>query len=257
MPDDLPLARRDVIAARLAEGRSVSSGQLAAEFGVSEDAIRRDLRALAAEGRCRRVYGGALPLPPSFRTLSGRLGEDAEAKRSLAAAAATLVERGELLFVDAGSTHLMLIDALPEDFDLTVATNAPHVAAAVLRRPDIGLVMIGGTVDPAIGGAVDATALEALSRLRPDHAFIGVCGLTPQDIGALHPADAAFKRAAITASGAAHVLLASAKIGARAPHVIAPLAALRTIIVDRDAPKAAVDDIAATGLSILRAATPD
>ena len=62
MTDELPLARRDLIAARLAEGQSVASVQLAAEFGVSEDAIRRDLRALAADGLCRRVYGGALPL---------------------------------------------------------------------------------------------------------------------------------------------------------------------------------------------------
>jgi DeoR/GlpR family transcriptional regulator of sugar metabolism len=57
-----PLARRDVILGRLAQGQSVVAAALALEFDVSEDAIRRDLRALAAEGRCRRVYGGALPL---------------------------------------------------------------------------------------------------------------------------------------------------------------------------------------------------
>ncbi|HEX8786620.1 MAG TPA: DeoR family transcriptional regulator, partial [Telluria sp.] len=54
---DLPIARRDLIAQRLAAGQPAIAATLALEFGVSEDAIRRDLRALAAEGRCRRVYG--------------------------------------------------------------------------------------------------------------------------------------------------------------------------------------------------------
>ena len=63
MTSELPLARRDLIADRLANGLAVVATELAGEFAVSEDAIRRDLRALAAEGRCRRVYGGALPLP--------------------------------------------------------------------------------------------------------------------------------------------------------------------------------------------------
>src|SRR5690349_184638 len=62
MSDELPLARRDEIAGRLSAGQPVVAAALATEFGVSEDAIRRDLRALAAEGRCRRVYGGALPV---------------------------------------------------------------------------------------------------------------------------------------------------------------------------------------------------
>ena len=165
MAEELPLARRDLIAARLAEGQSVASVQLAAEFGVSEDAIRRDLRALAAEGLCRRVYGGALPL--AVRPMSARLGEGVNAKRALAGRAAALVARGELIFLDAGSTHVALVDALPEDFGLTVATNSVDVAAAVLGRQDIDLLMIGGAVDATIGGAVDAVAVEAVSPALP------------------------------------------------------------------------------------------
>ncbi|WP_247655764.1 DeoR family transcriptional regulator, partial [Hydrogenophaga aromaticivorans] len=77
MHTDIPLERRDLIAQRLAQGQPVVAAALAAEFQVSEDAIRRDLRALAAEGRCRRVYGGALPplpgaLPMAVRMDAGR-----------------------------------------------------------------------------------------------------------------------------------------------------------------------------------------
>ena len=96
---DIPLARRDDIAARLAAGQPVNSGVLATEFGVSEDAIRRDLRALAAAGLCRRVYGGALPLASGVVPFSDRLGADVERKRALARAAMPLVAPGSFLFL--------------------------------------------------------------------------------------------------------------------------------------------------------------
>ena len=84
MHDSLPLARRNRIAERLAQGQNVVASSLAAEFGASEDVIRRDLRALASEGLCRRVYGGALPMPSRVRPMSERIPEGLLRKRALA-----------------------------------------------------------------------------------------------------------------------------------------------------------------------------
>ena len=94
------MERRDIIAGRLAQGQSVTAGSLAEEFSVSPDAIRRDLRALAAEGRCRRVYGGALPISPASSPIIGRVGEARERKAALAAAAVGLIRPGEFVFLD-------------------------------------------------------------------------------------------------------------------------------------------------------------
>lgn len=255
MTDELPLARRDLIAARLAEGQSVASVQLAIEFGVSEDAIRRDLRALAAEGLCRRVYGGALPLPA--KPLSARLGEGVEAKRALAACAAALIGRGELIFLDAGSTHVALVDALPEEFGLTVATNSIDVAAAVLARQDIDLLMIGGAVDATIGGAVDAVAVEAVARLAIDLSFVGVCSVSAADgVGALNHADAIFKRAVTAASRRRAALVTTDKLDARSPYRIAPARTFSVFVVERDAPEALVADLRQTGAEVLVAGDP-
>src|SRR5882724_12406701 len=120
MHGDLPLGRRDVIAARLESGQPVSAATLAIEFTVSEDAIRRDLRALAAEGRCRRVYGGALPLSPASTPIEVRTGEKQESKRMLAVAAIPLIQPGELLFLDSGSTNLVLANMLPTGIGISV-----------------------------------------------------------------------------------------------------------------------------------------
>jgi DeoR/GlpR family transcriptional regulator of sugar metabolism len=56
--------RRNEIENRLKRGLPVNATALAEQFLVSEDAVQRDLRALAAEGKCKRVYGGAIPLSP-------------------------------------------------------------------------------------------------------------------------------------------------------------------------------------------------
>lgn len=81
---------------------------LADEFAVSPDAIRRDLRMLAAEGRCRRIYGGALPVSPASSPMAVRAGEAIERKLALAKAAIGLIRPGEFLFLDNGSTDLAL-----------------------------------------------------------------------------------------------------------------------------------------------------
>src|ERR1700748_1556574 len=115
MNQDPPIARRDEIARRLDQGESVIATTLAIEFDVSGDAIRRDLRALAAEGRCRRVYGGALPLAQATAPMLVRMEEARARKQALARKAASLIKPGQFVFLDSGSTNLALVSCLPED----------------------------------------------------------------------------------------------------------------------------------------------
>ena len=225
--DDLPLARRDIIAERLAQGQPVAAAPLAVEFGVSEDAIRRDLRALAAEGRCRRVYGGALPLIPGASPITARIAEGAERKRPLARAAAGLIRRGEFLFIDCGSTNLALVDFLPDDMDLTVATNSVSVAAAILQRPEIKLILIGGTVDPMVGGAVDAAAMLAIGRMHFDRCILGACAISAtHGICTVDHADAVFKQALLDVSATSVALVTNEKLGTRAAHQVVPMSGI-------------------------------
>lgn len=244
MPVDLPIARRDVIAGRLADGQPVSAGALAAEFDVSEDAIRRDLRALAAEGKCRRVYGGALPVSPLAVPMAARIEGDQGPKRALARAAATVVRPGEFLFLDAGSTNLALVDFLPEDADLTIATNSVYIAAAVLRRQDLRLILLGGEADPIIGGCVDAVAVQALMQMRFDRAFLGACSVSDDGVGGARLDDATFKRAAIASAARTVVLVTNDKLGREAPHRVAALGQIDMLVIEAsatDTQRAALD----------------
>ena len=111
--------------------------------------------------------------------MAARIGEAPDQKVALARAAVPAIQRGEFLFLDSGSTNLTLVPLLPEDHDLTVATNSIDVAAAMLRRGDIPLIVVGGAVDPIVGGAVDASAVASVGQMNIDRCFIGACSISP------------------------------------------------------------------------------
>ena len=192
-------SKRDVILGRLAQGQSVVAAALALEFEVSEDAIRRDLRALAAEGRCRCLRRRAAAVEGDGPD-GGAMEEARDRKQALARRAASVVKPGQFVFLDSGSTNLALVSCLPEDFELTIATNSIDIAAA-LRRSDLRLIMVGGAVNYGVGGCVDAPATLSLMQVNIDLGVLGACAVSfATGLSAYDFSDAAFKRALLAAS---------------------------------------------------------
>lgn len=254
MLNDIPSNRRDTILARLSAGQPVRSGALAEEFGLSEDAIRRDLRSLAAEGLCRRVYGGALPVLTKATSMAERVGEDVHRKQALAVAAVGLVEPGSFVFLDNGSSNLALVETLSPDLDLTIATNAITIAAALEHRDDIDLLVVGGIINRVVGGAVDGTAIEAILRLNINLCVLGACALSFEGgVSAFDMADANFKRALVARSRKTIVLVTNDKLGQQAPHRVIGVDALTHIVVEHDADIGIVRDLTEAGATIARA----
>lgn len=254
---DLPEARRALILQRLAAGQSVIAAELAAEFELSEDAIRRDLRALAAEGLCRRVYGGAVPIASADQPLAARLREAPNRKSALARVGVETIQAGELVFIDLGSTNLALVDFLPEDRDLTIATNSIDVAAAVLRRQDLRLLLVGGEVDRHVGGCVDAAAVESLRNMRIDRSFVGTCALSAEGLMTPQYVEATFKRTLVHSSRAVVALVTNDKVHAHAPHRVAELSSKWTIVLEHDVDEAVPPRLREAGVETLLAeATP-
>jgi DeoR/GlpR family transcriptional regulator of sugar metabolism len=253
----LPLDRRQQIARRLTRGEAVSAAALATEFNVSEDAIRRDLRALTAEGVCKRVYGGALPLSPASSPIHVRSGEDIGQKRALARTAARLVREGQTLFLDTGSTNRQLAMELPQDAGLTVVTNSIPVAAALMERHGIALVMIGGSVDITIGGCVGARSVAEMQRFRIDLCFLGTCAISIEHgIAGFNMADVDFKRGLIEVSAETALMLTSAKLETAAPYRIGWAADVDYLVVEHDAPLSIVGALRETGTAVRIADAP-
>src|SRR5580704_2419008 len=109
----------------------------------------------AARCRCRRRR----------RRWRARMEEARDRKQALARRAVSVVKPGQFVFLDSGSTNLALVSCLPEDFELTIATNSVDIAAAALRRSDLRLIMVGGAVSYGVGGCVDAPATLSLTQM--------------------------------------------------------------------------------------------
>lgn len=250
----LPQERQQWILQRLRQQGRVVAAELAAEFQVSEDSIRRDLRELAAQGLCKRVYGGALPLTVALQSLKQRRGEHAGRKQALARKAATLVRQGQILLIDAGSTNTAIAAALPERLGLTVVTNAPDVALALMDREGFEILLIGGRIDPRIGGAVGAQAVKALQGIRADICFPGACAMDLHGgLWGFDSEEVLFKRTMVECSGEAVVVVTSDKLGAVATHRVAELAEVQHLVVEHDVDKATRASYASRGVTVHRA----
>jgi len=245
--------RQDLIRTRLDLSGRVIAAALAQELGVSEDTIRRDLREMAASGLCRRVYGGALRITQSQTSMKERMAIGGARKAALAQTAAGLIPAGSTVFLDSGSTNLALARALPAGSDLTVATNAPAIAAILLER-DIATIQLGGLIDPGVGGAIGAKAMRDAEALCPDILVLGVCGIDPDaGITAYTFEDAEFKRYVASRSKLVLVTFTNDKLSIAAPYSVVPLSRVARAVVEADADETDVAALAATGIEILRA----
>lgn len=246
--------RQDLIRARLDLSGRVIAAELAQELGVSEDTIRRDLREMAASGLCRRVYGGALRVSQAAaRTMNERMAVGGERKAALARAAAALIPAGSTVFLDAGSTNLALARALPAGSDLTVITNAPAIAAALLER-DITTIQLGGLIDPDVGGAIGAKAMRDAEAFRPDILVLGVCGIDVEaGVTAYTFEDAEFKRFLASRTKTVLVAITNDKLSSAAPYSVVPLSRVARAVIEADADETEAAALTAAGIETLRA----
>ena len=175
--------RKQLLLDRLAKDGRIIAKDVSAELALSEDTIRRDLRELASEGRLQRVHGGALPSSPTVANLAQRRGMASDEKRRLGRKAASLISRGQRVFIDGGTTHLELIRSLPPDLSFTVITHSPTIAAALEPHEVVDVILVGGMLFRHSMVAVGAAALEAIQRLNLDLGFVGLTGLHPREGG--------------------------------------------------------------------------
>lgn len=247
----IPQERHEFILRRLDEEGRVFASTLARELGATEDTIRRDLRELAKAGRCQRVYGGALPIIKASPSLRERDGLGQARKAALARAAVKLVQPGDILLIDAGSTNRAIAKALPEGQSLTVITNAPAVANVLLGRNGFDVMVIGGRLDQKTGGTLGARALDELRRLKANLCFPGICAVSIGDgITAFDQEDAFLKEAMIEASDAVAVVTTIEKMQMRAPFNAAPIERVTHLVVEAGVDPAGLDAFSRAGLSI-------
>jgi DeoR family transcriptional regulator of aga operon len=229
--------------------------ELAALLGVSGATVRRDLQALHEQGLLQRTHGGAavsgginLELP-----LRHRAGRQQDEKRRIAAAAAELVPEGAVVGMTGGTTVTALAHALAGR-SLTVVTNAVNIAAELIVRPEIRLVVVGGTARSASYELVGPVAERTLAQYHLDFAFIGVDGLTAEVGCTTYDEMEAVTDLAFLRAAARTVVVADAtKVGRVTFAGICPLSEIDDLVTDGTLTDDQEQELAATGVRVRRA----
>lgn len=250
----LAAERRDHLLGLLAREGKVVAKDVAAELGISEDSVRRDLRDLAAEGLCQRVYGGALPVSPAVADYAARQSVAPEGKRKVASVAAGLVRPGSAVILDGGTTALAVAHALPQDLDCVVITHSPTIAAALLDHPRAELFLLGGRVFKHSAVTCGAAAVEAAQNVSADLCLLGVTGVHPEaGLTTADAEEAAMKRALSARAADTYVLASSEKLGTASRFRVLPWEKISGLITDADLHDTAVEQLRALGVEILTA----
>jgi DeoR family fructose operon transcriptional repressor len=248
--------RQQAIARLVTQRGRMSVNQLAREYEVTTETVRRDLSALERMGLVRRVHGGVVP-PSSLSLIEAGLRErdqvHTERKERIARAALDqLPPPGGSILLDAGTTTSRLAGLLPPEHELTVVTHAVPIAARLAGQRQVDLRLLPGRVRRTTQAAVGADTVEALSHLRVDVSFLGTNGVTTEHgLTTPDPDEAAVKRALI-ASGRRVVALADAsKFGVETAVRFAAPGEVDVLVTDADISPADRRTLAKAGIEVV------
>ncbi len=231
---NIPDTRQRLLAQRLDAGSQIVATDVAQEFDVSLDTIRRDILALEAKGLARRVRGGAMPIARPADPLHARLDAADSVSPAIIRTAVQEIGDAPTLLMDGGATTLSLVPLLAGVTNRLVITPSPWAAIACQEHA-IAVFLIGGTLSARGGIAVGDLALLRAGEIAADIAILGACGIdTKFGLSTDDHAEAQMKQAMHAAAARTIVVTGAQKIGRRARHHTLPLGQIDAVITDAD-----------------------
>jgi len=199
--------RHEIILNLLQQKEIVSIQELVALMGASESTVRRDLSQLEQMNKLKRIHGGATIINENKKELTvlEKSSKHLKEKQMIGAFAAKLIEDGECIYIDAGTSTLQMIDYITVK-NITVVTNGiTHIEP--LMKKEIKTYLVGGYVKGITSALVGQMAVDSLRKYRFDKSFIGSNGVHP-DFGYTtpDPEEAAVKQLALSLGQKAFVL---------------------------------------------------
>src|SRR3954469_15208220 len=252
-----PAVRRERILDALQSHEFLRVHDLGEMFGVSEVTVRGDLEALAALGQVRRVHGGAMAqaAPPPESSFEVASVAQAEEKRTIGYAAAALVNSGDLVALDVGTTAMAVAQALRirEDLEsVMVLTNGINIALELERAfPRVTVVVTGGTLRPLQHSLVQPLADRLMAEVNPDLALIGCNGVHGErGVTNINLPEAEIKRTMLAAARRSVIVADGSKFGAITPAHLCAVEDVDLLLTGPSAPEAVLEDLKRRGAAI-------
>ncbi len=247
--------RHQRILALLETSGTVRTIDLAREFRVTDETIRRDLQILAESGQIMRVHGGATSLNgrPKLQSFTERRSINVEKKRAIGRAALQLLSPGKTYAFDSSTTVFELVCSLP-DLPYRVVTNAYAVIDHLIEREQIELISTGGRYHPKTQTFNGSNSFNSIRRHNINVAFVSCVGLDAQQ-GASEGFEeqAVFKETLIQMAERTVLLVDSTKLNQRSEYFFASLNQISQIVTDAAADPTITRKLIAAGCSVILA----
>ncbi|TLS51603.1 DeoR/GlpR transcriptional regulator [Paenibacillus antri] len=236
----------------LREKGTVKIQELTERFGVTRETVRRDLYELERLGHVRKVHGGATlhktGVEPAYSERADSLVAE---KQAIAKRCADLVEAGDSLFIDVGTTALLFARQLHAHRELRIITNSVPVAMELAHHPSAKVILCGGFIRPGDLSVSGAPARHALETFFADKAFIGVGGLSANGLTDYHVEEADLRRLMMQRAKETIAMADSTKLGVTAFHRVAAAEELSVLVTDREADPAMLQFLAESGVQVI------
>jgi DeoR family transcriptional regulator of aga operon len=244
--------RRAILEILKRDGR-VLVKDLTKRFGTSQVTIRKDLEDLHGHGLIHRTHGGALPASEGALedpTLREKQTLHRKEKLLIAKQAACLVQEGQVVILDSGTTTTEIARALRHFRNLTIVTNAVNIATE-LSGTALEVILTGGTLRKNSFSLVGPIAEETLRRLNADLLFLGVDGFDVHyGLSTPNLLEAKVNRTMVDISRRTVAVCDSSKFGRRSLSLIVAPSALQGIITDRGIPKPDLQALKKAGIEV-------
>ncbi|PKM51663.1 MAG: DeoR family transcriptional regulator [Firmicutes bacterium HGW-Firmicutes-7] len=175
--DDFLHERQLAILNMVANSPKINVSSLSKELGVSQVTIRQDLRTLENNGMLKRFHGGAMPV--SDDDMMKRLSFNFEVKTAIAQEAASLVNNGETVLIESGSTNVLLAVELAKKSNITIITNSAFISRYISGMNNVKIILLGGDYQHESEVLVGPLTRKCLKEFHVDKVFIGVDGFSP------------------------------------------------------------------------------
>ena len=218
------------------EKENVSMEELCTEFDVSMNTVRLDVATLVKKGSIRKVYGGVCSNSQNgLVPFEERKMKNSDMKKSLCKAAATLIEDGDIIYVDSGTTTMYLIDYLDKHKNVTVLTNNLNVIMRAVPYENIQVICLPGILERKTNSFVSAETGKILARYNIQKAVFAATGVTANgDVTNSSSLEYEIKREAMRNSQKKYLLLDSSKYGKSALLTFAHIKEMDRVIVDEE-----------------------
>ena len=244
------------------ENQKVFVSDLAKQFDISESSVRLDLAELETRNLIQRTHGGAIlkdelsnNIVINLDTVNERVTHLQAEKDAIARKTASLIEDGDTIMIDGGSTTMLVAKYLADKKNLTVITNSIILIPEFLNNPNVNFYVLGGLAQNDHGVFVGYMTDEFVTQFHPQKTILGIDGISlEKGLTAANPsvpAVSTVKRKMIEVADQLIIVSDHSKFNRICLMPVAPIDAMDILVTDAGAPKEMIKQIEERGPKVI------